>query len=142
MDDYNLPLLVFALLNLLAFLINYSYCDLVNAKHEDSEKTKREDSEKTKMRAYAISIFSQGFISIVIGSIILFGSFPLIGKYLFEFSKKIGFNKAISIEEAFIINFCVFFGFLGIMLMNNIIPWVWKAIREGYKFAKTDSAKE
>ena len=117
MDNYNIPLAIFVFLNLCCFVIGYFYYDLVKAQNEVSEKQNR--------LAVAVYTFSQGLIGITAGSIILFAGLPLVGKLVSTLLGNSNFDKAISIEESFLINFCVFFGFLGIIILNKIIPFIW-----------------
>lgn len=126
MDYYLVLLVIFIALNLVASFINWLYYDLVVT-------TKLDSNDVERSKGFAILIITHAFLFISLGSVAIFGAIPLIGSVLSEFAQMIGFDKAISIEESFLINFCVFAGFFGIILLNRIIPITYSAVKSGFK---------
>lgn len=106
------------LINVLLYLIFRAYHWLVVI---DDEK-----DTKIYQQVITIKILGDAFLFISSSAYILFGSISVIGKILDYFAKAIGMDKAISMEESFLINFIILFGYVGIVFMNGIYKDLFK----------------
>lgn len=118
MEDYTGPLAVTILLIGFNFYIVHS-CYKTNIDNENV-------SDEVERKTIAIYIFSQGLIGISLGSIILFKVVPIFGTLLNALFDGTDFANAINEEESFLINFCVFFGLLGIYIYNGVYSQYFK----------------
>lgn len=108
----------------------------------DLIKTGYVETDIQVKRAIVIYIFSQGLFGIALGSILVFGGIPVIGKILGQISTFYDFELEITMRESFLINFSISFGFLFIFIFNRVLQDGWSSIKTGFKKARTGDVKK
>lgn len=120
MVDYTKLSTIIFLLNILLYLIFRAYHWLVS-----SDKDR---DEKLYQQVIAIKIIGDAFLFVSLSVFVLFGSVSVAGKILDYFGKSLEFDKAISMEESFLINFVALFSYIGIIFMNDMHKDIFKQI--------------
>jgi len=122
MTNYTTLSIYLGLLNILFYLIIRAYHYLVS-----SDKNR---DERQYQQVITLKIISDAFIFVVFGIFVLFGGISVIGKMIDFFAKAIGLDKAVTMEESFVVNFIILFANIGIIFMNDIHKDFFKQIEK------------
>jgi hypothetical protein len=126
--NYTILAIVFGLLNLLLIIVIRLY-------HTFITTTPIADrDEKIYNQTNTIKVLSDAFLGVVIGVFVLFGGVSLIGKLLNVLMEAVGLDKAITMEECFLINFVILFAIGGMIYLNDI----HKDFFEQFKIARNN----
>ncbi len=124
--NYTILSIIFGLLNLLHFFVFWAYHYLVT--------TNPNKEEKLYHQVLSIKTVTDAFFFVILGVFVLFGGISLVGRLINTLTEAIGLDKAISMEECFLINFVILFANIGVLYMNKIHTDFF----EQFKIARTN----
>lgn len=128
--NYTILSIIFGLLNLFFFLVFWAYHYLIT--------TNPIKEEKLYQQVVSIKILTDAFFFVVLGVFILFGGISLVGRLVNTLTEAIGLDKAISMEECFLINFVILFANVGVIYMNKIHKDIFEQFKIARRNIKTD----
>ena len=112
MVDYTKLSTIVFLINVFLYIVFRAYHWLV--------KSDNKRDETLYQQVVTIKIIGDAFFFVSLSVFVFFGSISVGGKILDFFAKSLQVDKAISMEESFLINFVALFSYVGIIFMNDI----------------------